>query len=43
MEYVALASFIALIVSWMALPASNGQVFEEKAPALRTELVGAEA
>ena len=43
MEYAALISFVLLIVSWMALPASNGRVLEETAPAIRTRTVGAEA
>jgi hypothetical protein len=43
MEIAALASFIVLIVSWMALPDSNGRDLVERAPALRTQPAGAEA
>jgi hypothetical protein len=43
MEYAALASFGLLVVSWMALPASNGRVFEEQPVPIRAEVVGAEA
>jgi hypothetical protein len=43
MEYAALASFVALIVSWMALPVGTRPTVERKVPTLRREVVGAKA
>lgn len=45
MEFIALVSFAALVLSWLALPATapTGQVVSEQAPSLRGETARAGA
>jgi hypothetical protein len=43
MEYAAFASFVALIVSWMALPVGNRPAVERKPSTARREMIAAKA
>jgi hypothetical protein len=43
MEYAAFASFVALIVSWMALPVGNRPAVERKPSTARREMITAKA